>query len=112
MSELIERLARELCVAEGVEPDLPCCGVGVGDADGGTVPAWRLRVRRVRVVAAEMVRVMRAHLEIGGVPTAWLDMSVDQFLRENGLDRPEQEPTERERPPIPHAQYQGMERAE
>jgi hypothetical protein len=44
MSELLEGIARAICVVEGVDPDMPCPGLGNLIPVGETWPAWRVRL--------------------------------------------------------------------
>ncbi len=48
----VEAVARAMCEAEGVDPDLPCPGIGNLIPVGETWPAWKVRVPQARAVLA------------------------------------------------------------
>ena len=54
MSDMVERAARAYCVAEGVDPDKDCAGLGNLVPVGETWPAWKVRVVPIRAAIAAM----------------------------------------------------------
>jgi hypothetical protein len=50
----LENMARAICAAEGVDPDLPCPGLGNLIPVGETRPAWRVRLPRARAAMVAM----------------------------------------------------------
>ena len=48
--EQIERVARAICIADNVDPDLEVCGMGVQLDVGQLAPAWE--ARRKQAIAA------------------------------------------------------------
>lgn len=65
MTDLIERAARRLCIEDGVDPDLPCPGLGRIIPVGETWPAWRVRERMVRAVLEEIREPTEAMVDAG-----------------------------------------------
>ena len=43
---LPEAMARAICLADGVDPDKPCCGLGVQMPKGELYPAWQARLKQ------------------------------------------------------------------
>lgn len=48
----VEAACRAWCAAEGIDPDLPCPGVGRLVPAGEEWPAWRVRAGRMRAALA------------------------------------------------------------
>jgi hypothetical protein len=48
----VEHVARAITAAEGVDPDLPCYGMGKQIPAGEVWPAWRVRIPRARAAIA------------------------------------------------------------
>ena len=54
MSEMVERVARAICEADGVDPDKEICGMGVQLPIGELAPAWRARLKQARAAIEAM----------------------------------------------------------
>jgi hypothetical protein len=54
MNEMVERVARAICVADGVDPDMLCSGLGNIIPEGETWTAWRVREKQARAAIAAM----------------------------------------------------------
>ena len=55
--DMVEKLARVLCVSEGVDPEHICYGIGRGNKpEGWSGPAWEVRVKHVRAMIAAVFK--------------------------------------------------------
>lgn len=55
MTNMIERVARQICMADGVDPDAEGYGLGVQMPEGELYPLWRARIKQARA-AIEVMR--------------------------------------------------------
>lgn len=63
MGDLIETIAREMCALDGIDPDLPCPGVGRAIPVGETWPAWKVREAKAQAATAQTLERVAAWLE-------------------------------------------------
>ena len=46
----IEKMCRDMCVIDGVDPDKTCYGLGILMEAGSEYPAWHVNIKRVKCV--------------------------------------------------------------
>ena len=54
--QLEERVARVLCISQGVDPEKECFGLGNLKPIGWVGPAWQVRLDSARVAIAEITK--------------------------------------------------------
>lgn len=52
ISQQVERVARAICIADNVDPDLEVCGMGVQLPVGQIARAWQARIRQAEAAIA------------------------------------------------------------
>ena len=51
---MIERIARAICIADGVDPDAEGYGLGVQMPEGERYPLWKAREKQARAAIAAL----------------------------------------------------------
>lgn len=46
ITQQVERVARAICIADNVDPDMEVCGMGVQLDAGVLAPAWKARIKQ------------------------------------------------------------------
>ncbi len=82
MSEMVERVARAICTADGCDPDAIGYGMGVLMPDGTKYPLWCAHVKRAEAAIAAM-REPTIEMDLAGCshsPGVWRTM-IDEALK-------------------------------
>lgn len=56
---IVERVARAICEADGIDPELICAGMGVRMPEGEKYAAWKYRIKQ----AEAAIIAMHAYME-------------------------------------------------
>lgn len=92
--EQIERVARAICIADNVDPDMEVCGMGVQLDAGVLAPAWKARIKQAEAAIAahhppQVAKALRG--ELGRHP----GLGMPPIKREGERD-PDSDPAKRE----------------
>lgn len=65
-TQMLERIARAICIADGCDPDAKGYGVGITMPRGEPYPLWQARLKQARAVL-EAMREPTAEMENAGI---------------------------------------------